>query len=233
MRECLASYYAMIENLDHNIGRLVEIVTSTPGFEETVIVYISDHGDFMGSHGLQSRKEFPHEEAIRIPALFHNSARIPAQGSRDELFSLVDLLATTCGIAGLPVPPYSQGTDFSPVLRNEPFEGPGDVLLEMIANPRWDLSFVDWRAIRTKEWKYAFYEDGREELFNLVNDPYEQDDCSETMPEQCGRMRELLLTRLRETREPFFDVLIEHGSNMNAPDVDVSAGRAAHPGMEE
>ncbi len=233
MRECLALYYAMIENLDHNMGRLLDTIAETPGFEDTLIVYISDHGDFMGSHGLQSRKEFPREEAIRIPALFHNPERISAQGPRDEFFSLVDLLATTCGIAGLPVPAYSQGMDFSPALRNQSFEGPEDTLHEMIANPRWNLSFVDWRAIRTKDWKYAFYEDGREELFNLKDDPYELNECSEAMPEQRVQMRELLLKRLRETREPFFDVIIEHGKNLNEPDIDVSGIQAVHPGIEE
>ncbi len=233
MRECLASYYAMIENLDHNIGRLVDAITTKPGFEDTVIVYISDHGDFMGSHGLQSRKEYPHEESVRIPAIFHNPTRIPAHGMRDELFSLVDLFATTCGLAGVPVPVHNQGMDFSPALRGEAFDGPEDVLLEMVANPRWCLDFVDWRAVRTREWKYAYYETGEEQLFNLTEDPFESENLAESAAEQCGRMRQLLLRRLRETREPFFDVIIEHGVDMNAPDIDVSVGSVAHPGLED
>lgn len=231
MRECLANYYAMIENLDYNIGRLLKTIRETPGFEDTLVVYFSDHGDLMGSHGLQSRKEFPCEEAVRIPAIFHDPTCIPAQGTRDELFSLVDLLATTCGAAGLPVPAYSQGRDFSPALRGEPFEGPEDVLLEMVANPRWDLSFIDWRAIRTREWKYAYYESGHEELFNLARDPYELEDVAASEPAQRAHMRLLLLTRLRETREPYYDVIMEHGANLNAPDVDVSQGEDGHPGM--
>lgn len=231
MRECLANYYGMIENLDHNIGKLCDTLSKTEGFEDTLIVYFSDHGDFMGSHGLQSRKEFPHEEAIRIPAIFHGSGRVKSQGCRSDYFSLVDLLATTCGIVGVPVPEYSQGRDFSPALKNEVFDGPDDILLEMIANPRWNLSFVDWRAIRTKEWKYAFYEDGREELFNLKDDPYEMNECSKTMPEYSEQMQKLLLQRLRETREPFFDVIIEHGKNMNEKDIDVSAKATGYAGL--
>ncbi len=232
MRECLALYYAMIENLDHNMGRLLDTIFQTPGFEDTLIVYISDHGDLMGSHGLQSRKEFPYEEAIRIPALFHNPSRIPAQGARDEFFSLVDLFATTCGIAGLPVPAYSQGVDFSPALRNESFIGPEDVLLEMTANPRWDLSFVDWRCIRTRNWKYCFYENCSEELFNLQEDPFEMNNLADSNLEILKQMRNLLLTRLHETREPFFDVIIEHGKNMNDEDVDVSWKKQANPGLD-
>lgn len=122
--------------------------------------------------------------------------------------------------------------DFSPALRNEPFEGPQDVLLEMVANPRWDLSFIDWRAIRTREWKYAFYETGREDLFHLAEDPFELANLAVSAAEQRHRLRQLLLTRLRETREPFFDVVIEHGVAMNAPDIDVSGSATSHPGLE-
>lgn len=230
-RECLATYYAMIENLDFNMGRLIDTLATTPGFEDTLIVYISDHGDLMGSHNMQSRKEFPYEEAVRIPALFYNPNCIPAQGKRPELFSLVDLLATTCGITGIPIPPYSQGTDFSPALRGENFTGPEDVLIEMVANPRWDLSFIDWRCIRTHDWKYCFYENCTEELFNLQNDPAEMNNLAESNPDKLKQMRDLLLTRLSETKEPFFDVIMEHGKNMNNPDIDVSSQVKKNPGL--
>jgi len=231
-RECMANYYAMIENLDFNIGRLLETLSAIPGFEDTLIVYISDHGDLMGSHNMQSRKEFPYEEAVRIPALFYNTNCIPSQGNRQELFSLVDLFATTCGISGIPIPAYSQGVDFSPALKGENFTGPEDVLIEMVANPRWDLSFVDWRGIRTRNWKYCFYEDCSEELFNLKDDPYEMNNLAESNLEMLKQMRDLLLTRLHETREPFFDVIIENGKNMNDEDIDVSCKKQANPGLD-
>jgi hypothetical protein len=61
-------------------------------------------------------------------------------------------------------------------------------------------------------WKYAYFETGHELLFDLVDDPYEQKNLATQDPETCLRMRHVLLEALSATREPYFDVLIEHGT---------------------
>ena len=81
----------------------------------------------------------------------------------------------------------------------------------MTGSPRWCLDFVDWRALVTERWKYAFYETGTEMLFDLEADPYELEDLSARNPARRDELRALLLEALRQTREPFFDVIIEHG----------------------
>jgi arylsulfatase A-like enzyme len=218
-RRYLALYYAMIENLDWNIGRLLAAMEGLPRFAgaNTLVVYVADHGDFMGSHGLYDRKEHPHEESTRIPALFHWPEHIPPQGVTEGLFGLVDVLATTCGLLGLEIPPWNQGCDFSPLLVDrlqpdgEPFAGPEEQLLEMVNNPRWNLDFMDWRGLVTQRFKYAFYETGVELLFDLETDPYEMRNLAQEAPELCRQIRRKLLALLEETREPYFDVLIEHG----------------------
>jgi arylsulfatase A-like enzyme len=134
MRQALADYYAMIENLDWNIGRLSAALTET----NTVFSYISDHGEFLGSHGLCERKEHPHEEGVRVPALFHWPGHVAARGLTDGLFGLVDFAPTLLGLIGAPVPAWMQGRDFSPALRGEPFTSP-DALeprLPRLARPR-------------------------------------------------------------------------------------------------
>jgi arylsulfatase A-like enzyme len=222
MREMLANYYAMVENLDWNIGQLMKEVEKTPDFDNTLTMYIADHGEYMGSHGLFPTKIEHHEESVRIPAIFHWPGKIPAQGLTPGLFSLVDVLPTTLGLIGADIPAHIQGTDFSPALRGEVFAGPEVVLLEMVNNPRWNLRFLDWRGLVTQRWKYAFCETGREQLFDLANDPYEMENLAESQPEQCARLRQLLLHVLDETREPYFHVLIEHGVTPPWPPVDVS-----------
>ena len=221
MREKLANYYAMIENLDWNIGRLMDTLETNPKFDNTLTIYTADHGEYMGSHGLFPTKIEHHEESVRIPAIFSWPGRIPEKGLTDGLFSLVDLLPTTLGLIGADIPVHIQGTDFSPLLKGETFTGPDVVLLEMVNNPRWNLRFLDWRGIVTRGWKYAFCETGREVLFDLENDPYEMDNVAEKQPEQCMHMRQLLLRVLAETREPYFDVLIEHGVEPAWPPLDV------------
>ncbi len=228
MRAQLATYYAMVENLDWNIGRLVDTLDGLPDFKENrLAVYFSDHGDYMGSHGAINRKEHPHENSVRIPAIFHWPEQIPAQGRRGGLlFSLVDLLPTTLGLLGLEVPSHCQGTDFSDALRGEPaFRGPEAVLLEMSGIPRWTLDSLDWPGLVTSRWKYAFYETGHQLLFDLENDPFEMNNLVEADPETCAAMREKPLELLADSREPYFDVLIEDGAPVQGPALDVGESR--------
>ncbi len=223
MREKLAIYYAMIENLDWNIGRLSDALSRNTQFaDNTLTVYFSDHGDFMGNHGLFERKENPHQESVRVPAIFHWPNQIPAQGMRNELFSLVDMLPTTLGLLEMDMPSHLQGKDFSSALLNKPFVEPNHVLLEMCGNPRWNLDFLDWRGLVTNKWKYTYYETGHELLFDLEEDPYEQTNLVDSQTEIRNQLRQLLLRTLAETREPYFDVLIEHGVGLETPVIDVS-----------
>ncbi len=217
-RQHIVNYYAMIENLDWNIGRLLATLEELPAFcgEQTCVSYISDHGELMGSHGLFCRKEYPYEEATRIPAIFYWPGHIPAHGVVSGLFSLVDFAPTLIGLTGTTVPVWMQGHDWSQFLCGGTDAGPTEVLLEMTESPMWTPAYLNWRGFTDGRWKYAFYETRHEELFDLVADPYEQYNLATTMPDQCLRMRQRLLMLLAATREPFFDVIIEHG--VNSPD---------------
>jgi arylsulfatase A-like enzyme len=177
-----------------------------------VFCYTSDHGEFLGSHGLCERKEHPHEESVRVPMVFYAPERVTPQGWRaNGLVGLVDLMPTLMGLAGLPTPVWVQGQDCSAAVA----QGNGPLaevqLLEMHNNPRWNLDYMDWRGLVTDGCKYAYYETGREVLFDLVQDPYEMHNLARDRPELCAELRSQLLDLLRATREPFFDVVIEHG----------------------
>lgn len=223
MREKLSVYYAMIENLDWNIGRVLEALEENPRFSgHTLTTYHSDHGEFMGSHGVFQKKLYPHEESVRIPSLFHWPEHLPARGPVEGLWSLVDFVPTLLGLIGLEVPSHVQGMDFSPRLRGEAFADREALLLEMVGNPRWSLDHLDWRGLVTDRWKYAFFETGHEILFDLEADPFEQTDLSRREPAEAERLRNRLLELLRATREPYFDVLIEHGVEPARPVFDVS-----------
>lgn len=222
MKKLLALYYAMIENLDWNIGRLVETIETTSGFENTLIIYVSDHGDFLGSHGKGTTKIHPHEESTRVPVLFYWPGVIPETGTVNDLFSLVDLQSTILGLVGSEKPSYDQGVNFSSLLKGQDFESPDRVLLEMTGAPHHSISYIDWRGIVTREWKYAMYETKEELLLNLSDDPFETENLAESNPEKTAEMRQMLLEELRKNREPFFDVIVEQGIAPDHPDIDVS-----------
>jgi arylsulfatase A-like enzyme len=226
-RKKLAVYYAMIENLDENIGRLRSALNQLESFQDnTLLVYISDHGDFMGTRDFIGYKGHPHEESVRIPYIFHWPGKIPASGNNDELISLVDLVPTTLGLIGVPIPAHIQGCDMSASVEGKTLNPQESILLEMQGTPRWRLDNVDWRGLVTERWKYCFYETGHELLYDLQNDPYEISNLIEEMPEVCGFMRNKLLALLRESREPYFDVLLEYGTNQQRT-LDVSAKAAS------
>ena len=212
LREQLAGYYAMVENLDWNIGRLTDSIHSSRIFQEnTVTIYFSDHGDFMGSHNQIADKGHPHEESVRIPMVFHGPGVLKSQDTKSDLFSLVDIAPTTLGIAGVPVPKYMQGSDFSPLLRGETCETQSEVLLEMVGAPRVHFDYIDWRGLVTNRWKYAFYETGHELLFDLWEDPYEMKNLANSDLARLKNMKLRLLNLLEITREPYFDIIMLHG----------------------
>lgn len=213
-RQHLAAYYAMVENLDWNIGRLCAALQELPAFrdERTCVSYIADHGELMGSHGLFCRKEYPYEEAVRIPAIFHWPGHLPAQGAVSGLFSLVDYAPTLVSLAGLPVPAWMQGHDWAERLRGRADSGPGEVLLEMTESPMWTPAYPNWRGLTDGRWKYTFYEHGGEELFDLARDPGELRNLADAEADRRQAMRARLLALLAATREPFFDVIIEYGA---------------------
>ena len=107
-------------------------------------------------------------------------------------------------------------------IRGEPFEPPPEVLLEMVGSPRWNLGMPDWRGLVDEGWKYAFVENRIELLYDLAADPFELHNLATERPDQCAALRTRLLVLLRQSRDPYWDVLIEHGVEPDGPVVDVS-----------
>ena len=101
----LAGYYPMVENLDYNIGRIRHALTSLGVDRDTYLIFFSDHGDMMGSHG-QFGKSSPWEESIRIPFLVHRTGGSyhMRTGICDAPLNHVDIAPTTLGLCGIPVP---------------------------------------------------------------------------------------------------------------------------------
>ena len=120
-RRDLAGYYAMIENLDWNVGRIVEALRAGGLIENTIIVFFSDHGDMHGSHA-RILKCVPWEESIRVPFLVSRGIKPLIEGGRDPLHTLinhVDIAPTSLGLCGLDAPEWMRGRDFSPLFSGE------------------------------------------------------------------------------------------------------------------
>jgi arylsulfatase A-like enzyme len=175
-RRELAGYYAQIENLDWNVGRIMAALRELGLDEDTHVVFFSDHGDMHGSHGYV-RKSSPWEEAIRIPCIFWPAGGEPVAPESDAPFNHVDFAPTTLGLCGIEPPGWMQGTDYSHYIvpgRTLPDDEPDSAFLQHSFRKRFDCLNRVWRGIRTRDgWKYVCLEGQPLMMFNLNEDPYE------------------------------------------------------------
>jgi arylsulfatase A-like enzyme len=173
----LAGYYAMIENLDWNVGRLQQALLDSGLAQDTHVIFFSDHGDSHGSHGL-SKKTNPYEESIRVPLII--SAAQMVYGTRvgkcDAPLNHVDLAPTTLGLCGIEKPNWMEGTDYSTFRlggdvnrANEP----DSAYLQMVYQRGGNVD-KPWRGLVTRDgWKYVCFAGSPWLMFDLNEDPYE------------------------------------------------------------
>lgn len=177
-RRDLAGYYAMIEGLDWNLGRIRATLDEVGLADDTHIVFFSDHGDLHGSHG-QFRKTAPWEESIRVPCIIGGGPpRYRYVGGRLPIpVNHVDLAPTTLGLCGIAPPAWMAGTDYSArrlAGRPAPSEPDSAFLQLVVATGHGDSVDRPWRGVVTRDgWKYVALEGQPWLLFNLNDDPYE------------------------------------------------------------
>ncbi|MEM9789731.1 MAG: sulfatase [Planctomycetota bacterium] len=175
----LAGYCAMIENLDHNLGRLRDALTHAGLADHTHLVFFSDHGDMHGSHGM-FRKTNPYEESLRVPCVIGGcrDKYDGRPGRLDAPLNHVDYAPTTLGLCGIDPPEWMVGFDYAPFrLRSAtPPEPPDSAFCQLVEPTRHGHSTDrPWRAVVTRDgWKYACLEGQPWLMFNLNEDPYEQ-----------------------------------------------------------
>jgi arylsulfatase A-like enzyme len=206
----MAGYYAMIEEIDDRMGRLMQTLEAQGLAKDTVVVFLSDHGELGGSHGLLGKAE-PWEESVGIPLIVWG-AGIPAGARCRAPLATEDLFATIVGLAGGSPRPGPGRRDFAPWLRGE--SPPPDreaVLLEFVAEARPGRGYYDrtWRGARTARHKYVTLGDRTGArpwlLFDLVDDPFEQrnlvdDPASEAL---ASHMHGVLAALLDETADDY------------------------------
>ena len=205
-------YYAMVENLDHNVGRMSEFLQRRGLADDTVVVFLSDHGELGGSHGLRG-KQWPYEESTGIPVVVCDPRTPERAGALiADPICTEDFFPTLLGLAGLQPSSTLPGTDLTPLLHGqiERLQREG-VLLEFVAELRDGAIFHEWvwRGFRTTRFKYAVRGDkfGAEpwQFFDLEKDPQERINllASTEHAEEIARHHRLLCDRMIATADHF------------------------------
>lgn len=170
IRAFTRAYYAVISRMDHQIGALVEQLKRAGLYDNTVVIYLSDNGYFLGNHGL-GNKITMHEESVRVPMLVH-WPRLANAGVRSEaLVSSLDLYPTLLDLAGVPAPDGLSGQSLAPLLEN-----PSRQLRDFVASECVGVGGtkgMGHRMVRTRQWKYILTGTNKEALYDEQNDPYE------------------------------------------------------------
>jgi arylsulfatase A-like enzyme len=166
----LAAYYAVISHMDAQIGRVLKALEASGELENTVIVFSSDHGLGVGSHGLRGKQSM-YEHTIGVPLVMRGPGISKGKRLATQCY-LRDLFPTLCGLAGIVGPGERiDGRSLQPALRGEKKQ----------IHPFIVGYFRNFqRMVRDTNWKYIEYPAiDRQQLFHLSEDPDELHDLSE------------------------------------------------------
>lgn len=181
----LSYYYANVTFIDEQIGRILDTLEAIGKKDDTLVIFTSDHGDMMGDHGL-FYKCFGFEGSMHVPLLVRYPGHIKAGARLSNLVTLLDLYPTVLEAAG--VQSGSEVPGRSLFSSNE-----HDYVFSEILYPPYYMCHL-----RTKEWKYLFYQNGDvEALYHLTEDPHELVDLSRQ------KQYQNILTELRGKAEVY------------------------------
>jgi len=155
-------YYACISSIDHHIGRVIQTLKDLGQFENTIIVFSSDHGLSIGSHGLFGKQNL-YEHSMGAPLIFAGLGI--EQGSSEALVYLFDIFPTVCGLTEVEVPAGLDGRSLEPVIENQE-QSVRDTVFLAYQNGQRAVRRGDWKLIRYPQVNYT-------QLFNLRDDPEE------------------------------------------------------------
>lgn len=166
-------YYRLVSALDENIGRLIDFVDGSGLKNNTMVIYTSDNGWFMGDHGLFN-KMWMYEESLHVPLIIRYPQQVKPAAISDEFISVLDLAPTFLDYAGIDIHKEFQGKSMKPILNGET---PDDWQSAHFYHYFGQFEVPSHYGIRTKDFKLIhFYETEKEpqwELYDMRNDPQE------------------------------------------------------------
>ncbi|MBR90597.1 MAG: sulfatase [Verrucomicrobiales bacterium] len=175
-REVSAAYYAMIELIDENVGRMVAALEETGQLENTIVIFMSDHGEMLGDHGIYLKGPHFYEEAVRVPLVISCPGRFPGGKRSGGLVELVDIAPTLLGAAGLQIPQSVQGRSLLPILTGVADPGTHREHVFSEYYNAWSHRHSYGTMYRTEAHKMIVYHGTDQgELYDLESDPDEFD----------------------------------------------------------
>ena len=174
-REVTAAYYAMIEHIDDNVGRVMKMLDDTGRRENTIVIFTSDHGELLGDHGIYLKGPYTYDCSVRVPLIISWPGHVKPGVTSDALVELTDLAPTLLTAAGMPIPNRMQGRSLMDLLAGKTVQHRDQIFCESY-NTRVNSTdrAVDVSMIRTRTHKIAVCHHSNDgELYDLRADPGE------------------------------------------------------------
>ncbi|MBP6963387.1 MAG: sulfatase-like hydrolase/transferase [Armatimonadetes bacterium] len=207
-REMVRCYYGQVSMMDWCIGRILDSLREKGLEDNTLVIFTSDHGDMQGSHGMIG-KSLPgyYEEIVRVPLIVRCPGVIKPGTVIDTHANTVDLAPTLLEFAGRKPLEDSQGVSLRPLLEGgaKSDDRPGFCERGLGDTGGWS------RMVRTREWKYAYFSDGRRELFNLAKDSGEVKNLREDTGASADMkaMHKKLVAQAEKSKDPALAHLVK------------------------
>lgn len=171
IRNEMGRQFACVENIDIQIGRVLDKLRASGELDNTYVFYTSDHGIAIGRHGLQGKQNL-YEHTWRVPFIVKGPGIKPGSRATGNIY-LLDVLATLCDLAGVAAPDSNEGLSFRSVL-----EGKQETVRDSLYGVYCGGSKPGMRCVKRGDWKLIKYDvmDGQvreTQLFNLAENPHE------------------------------------------------------------
>ncbi len=188
-----AHYAAMIEIIDEQVGRLLDVLDRRGLTDNTLVVFVADHGEMLGEHNIDG-KCWPHDPSIRVPCLARWPGHIAPGSVSDGLLSLIDLTATCVEVGGTDPAIALPGNLARSLIAH--WQNPSDEFRPFIYSENSGQFQPPWRLVRTRDHKLVHWlRDDRTSLHDLAADPHE---CHEIT-------KDTITARLRAELNTFLD----------------------------
>ncbi|MCC7203848.1 MAG: sulfatase-like hydrolase/transferase [Phycisphaeraceae bacterium] len=205
MLEHLAVYLGLVKFIDDQVGRMLSALDELGLADDTLVLFTGDHGDMLGAHGMvyKSTRGF-YEETTKVPLLIRHPRRIPAGRRITTPVSLLDLAPTLLDYADVPAPATAQGLSLRPLIEARTDASSHPVMCQRNGG----------RMLRHDRWKYAWYEEGIEWLFDLETDPGELHNliADAKHADVLHRLRFTLQIEMQRTSDPLLPAVFSDSS---------------------
>lgn len=174
-RQCKAAYYAMIEHIDDNVGRIMKFLDDTGQRKNTIVIFMSDHGELLGDHGIYLKGAYTYDCSVRVPLIFSWPGHFRSGQKSDALVELTDIVPTLLTAMGMPIPDRVQGKSFTGLLTGKTDKHRDHIFCESYNSKIGSTQqTTNISMVRTRTHKIAIcHGTDQGELYDLQADPGE------------------------------------------------------------